>query len=237
MWQFETEFSEIIQRTPTIKSFRFPIRTNEAPFEPGQFFFVKIKVQGLNKIHHFSFSSSPTDSDYIEFTKRITSHDYSQALDNAKQGTWADIKGPYGNFILPIQKQPIAFLTGGIGITPMISILRYILDNDPSYDIVLIYENQSHRDIAFYKELSKISDSLPAFRVEYVLSEVNSHSEWQGKRGCINQNLIIETIPDYKNRLFYISGPPKMVSSLLEQLNLIKISEQQIKRDSFTGYD
>ncbi len=237
MWQFETEFSKIIQRTPTIKSFRFPIRTNEAPFKPGQFFFVTIKVQGLNKIHHFSFSSSPTESDYIEFTKRITSHDYSQALDRAKQGTWADIKGPYGNFILPTQKQPIAFLTGGIGITPMMSMLRYILDTDLNYDMVLIYGNQSYRDIAFYKELREISNLLPSLRVEHVLSEVNSHSEWEGKRGFINRNLIIETIPDYKDRFFYISGPPKMVASLIEQLNSIKISKEQIKRDSFTGYD
>ena len=87
MWQFDTKFSEIIQRTADIKSFRFPIHTDKAPFEPGQFFFVTIKVQEANQIHHFSFSSSPTDMEYIEFTKRITKHSYSQKLDKAKEGT------------------------------------------------------------------------------------------------------------------------------------------------------
>lgn len=236
MWQY-TKFSEIIQRTPEIKSFRFPIKTKDAPFEPGQFFFLAIKVRGVDGVHHFSFSSSPTDVDYIEFTKRITSHDFSQALDNAKPKTWAHIKSPLGKFTLPSQRQPLAFLTGGIGITPIRSMLRYIAHKDPNYDIALLYGNKSYKDIAFYHELNELTIILPSFRLEHVLSGHDFPNDWQGRRGYINKDSVVEAIPDYKERLSYVSGPPKMVLSLVEQLTAIKISEQQIKRDSFTGYD
>jgi len=237
LWQFDTEFSEIIQRTSDIKSFRFPIHSKDAPFSPGQFFFLTIEVGGVDAVHHFSFSSSPTDRDYIEFTKRITSHDFSQALDNIKPGTRAHIMGSFGKFILPSQGQKLAFLTGGIGITPIGSMLRYIAHKNLSYDIALLYGNKSYEDIAFYQELNELAFSLPSLHVGHVLSGPVFPDDWRGKKGYINTDLVVETIPDYKERLFYVSGPPKMVLSLIEQLAAVKIPEQQIKRDSFTGYD
>lgn len=86
MWEYDTEFSEIIRRTPEVKSFRFPISSTRTLYQAGQFFFVTIKVKGEEALHHFSFSSSPTDEQYLEFTKRITTSDYSQALNAAKPG-------------------------------------------------------------------------------------------------------------------------------------------------------
>ena len=237
MWQFDTEFSEIIQRSAGIKSFRLPVRVESAPYQPGQFFFLTMKVQGQDAVHHFSFSSSPTDGGYIEFTKRITPHDFSQALDAAKTGTLAHVMGPFGKFTLPEQIQPLAFLTGGIGITPVRSMLRYIAHNKLSYDMVLLYGNKSYQEITFHQELSELATSLPSLRVEHVLPGPDYPADWKGKRGLVSKDLIIESIPDYKKRLFYISGPPKMVLSLVEQLVACKIPEEQIKRDSFTGYD
>jgi ferredoxin-NADP reductase len=71
MWQFDSEVAEIIQRTPSVKSFRFKIRTKNVRYRPGQFFFLTIKVHGEDAVHHFSFSSSPTDKGYIEFTGTV----------------------------------------------------------------------------------------------------------------------------------------------------------------------
>jgi len=119
MWEFETEASEIIQRTPQVKSFRFPIRIRNVSYQPGQFFFLTIKINGKDALNHFSFSSSPTEKGYIEFTKRITTHEFSQALAAMKPGAWAHLKGPLGTFTLPKKKQKLAFLSGGIGITPL----------------------------------------------------------------------------------------------------------------------
>ena len=237
MWQFDTEFSQIVRRTPSVKSFRFPISPDNAPFEPGQFFFVTILVNGEKTLHHFTISSSPTDKGYLEFTKRITAHDYSQALDNMKPGDWAHIQGPSGGFILPPRRPPLAFLTGGIGITPARSMLRYIAHEKLDYDMVLLYGNAAEAEIAFRQELDKIAASHPSIRVEHVLSGPEFPPGWSGRRGTIDKDLVLELMPDYKERLFYLSGPPKMVISLEEQLKALNIPAKNIKQDSFTGYD
>lgn len=237
MWQFESEVSEIISRTPDIKSFRFPIQEKGVRYRSGQFFFVTIKIHGKEAIHHFSFSSSPTDKGYIEFTKRITSSDFSQALDTIQPGTWARLKGPEGNFTLPRTQHRLAFLSGGIGITPLRSMFRYIVAMRLHYDAVLLYGNNSFEDIAFRQELDDLAASHPGLRVEYMLSGPDFPPDWQGKRGLINKDLVYELIPDYKERLFYISGPPRMVIALEGQLDALDIPPVQIKRDSFTGYD
>jgi ferredoxin-NADP reductase len=235
MWQFETQFSEILTRVPGVKSFRFPVSPEKAPFEPGQFMFLTIKVKGAEALHHFTISSSPTDRDYLEFTKRITEHDYSQALDVMKPGDWAKIQGPSGAFTLPKKKEPLAFLTGGIGITPAMSMLRFVCSKKLDCDIVLLYGNNRYEDIVFRVEFDEICTAIPGLRIEHVLSE--PPPDWKGKTGLIDKKLVLEAIPDYKNRTFYISGPPRMVMSLQEQLAALKIPQDRIIRDSFTGYD
>jgi ferredoxin-NADP reductase len=237
MWQFDTLVSEIIQRTPQVKSFRFAIQAEGVSYEAGQFFFVTIKVNGKDAVHTFSFSSAPTEKGYLEFTKRITPHEFSQALAVTKPGGWANLKGPGGSFTLPQKKQKLAFLSGGIGITPMRSMLRYIADSGQSWDIVLLYGNSSYDDIVFRDELDKLSAMKTGLRVEHVLSGPDFPPEWKGKRGFINKDIVIETIPDFKERLFYLSGPPKMVTTLEAQIIALNLPQGQIKRDSFTGYD
>ena len=237
MWEFETEASEIIQRTPQVKSFRFPIRTHGVSYQPGQFFFLTIKIDGKDAVHHFSFSSSPTEKGYIEFTKRITAHEFSQALATMKPGAWAHLKGPMGAFTLPEKKQKLAFLSGGIGITPLRSMLRYVTDRKERWDIILLYGNASIEEIVFREELNSISESNPALKIVHVLSGPDIPQGWKGKIGLINKDLVAEVISDYKTRFFYISGPPKMVTTLEEQLMFLDIPPEQIQRDSFTGYD
>ena len=237
MWEFDTALAEVIQRTPAIKSFRFPIRAKNVRYRPGQFFFINIKVKGQNAEHHFSFSSSPTEKGYIEFTKRITSSDFSQTLAVMKPGDWAHLQGPAGEFTLSRKHRKLLFISGGIGITPLRSMLRYTLDKRLPYDIVLLYGNANLEDTAFRGELNAMAASNPSLRVEYVLSGPGVPADWTGKTGYVNSGLIRDTVPDFMERLSYISGPPKMVLSLIDQLLALGVPEDQVKRDSFTGYD
>ncbi len=236
MWQFETKLAQVIQRTPSVKSFRFP-RPPEADFAAGQYFFVTIKINGAEAVHHFTISSSPTERDYLEFTKRITDHEFSQALNVMKPGEWASLRGPLGTFTLPPGKQKLAFLSGGIGITPMHSMLRYIYERCDPWDIILLYGSASVEEIVFRDELDTFAAAGLGLKVVHVISGPNVPPGWTGKVGMINPDLVAEVIPDCTGRLFYVSGPPKMVTGLEEQLLTLKILDDRIKRDSFTGYD
>ncbi|MDP2743892.1 MAG: FAD-dependent oxidoreductase, partial [Dehalococcoidia bacterium] len=241
MWQFETTFSDIIRVTSDIKTFRFHVQGREkVTYKAGQFFFVTIRIDGKEAVHHFSLSSSPTETarrGYLEFTKRITASEYSQALDRMKPGDWVRLRGAQGEFTLLPTKRDLAFVSGGIGITPLRSMLRYIVDRKLSYDVVLVYGNNRFDNIAFREELDEMAAARKDIRVDYVLSGPDFPPGWTGKRGFVTREVIMESIPDFQKRVFYVSGPLKMVLSLEEQLAAIKVPSKQVKRDYFPGYD
>jgi ferredoxin-NADP reductase len=241
MWQFDTSLLEVIRRTPDIKTFRFDVRgRKDVTYKAGQYFYVTIKIGEQEGEHHFTISSSPTETEkagYLEFTKRITASDYSQTLDRMKPGDWARLQGPEGEFTLPPERADLAFLSGGIGITPLRSMLRYIADRGLEHNVVLIYGNNNWENVAFRDELEQIASAHSGIRVEYVLSGPDFPPSWMGRKGHITKDLVAEVVPDYKERIFYLSGPLKMVLSLEEQLAAIKIPKKQIKHDYFPGYD
>lgn len=237
-WHFETELSQVIPRTSSIRSFRFPIGAKGVRYRAGQFFFITILVDGQEADHHFSFSSSPTEKGYLEFSKRVTGSAFSQTLAKIEPGAWARIRGPLGGFVLPAKPQKLAFLSGGIGITPLRSMMRYAGDRGIPHDIVLLYGNPSLEETAFREEL-EATQGLPgpAIRIEYVLSGPGIPADWRGRTGFINSQIVTEVMPDYRERLFYVSGPPRMVLALKEQLEALEIPPGRIRLDSFTGYD
>lgn len=241
MWQFETSVLEVTRRTSDIKTFRLDARGQaNVQYEAGQYFFVTIRIEGQEALHTFSLSSSPTETavkGYLEFTKRITTSDYSRALDRMKPGDWARLRGAAGDFTLPPAGQRLCFLSGGIGITPFRSMLRYIADRQLDYDIVLLYGNNSWDDIAFREELQEIGDSHKGIKVEYVLSGPDVPPGWRGKKGRITGELVTELVPDYLQRMFYASGPFPMVVALEQQLAAIEVPASQIRHDYFPGYD
>ena len=237
MWQFESALTDVVRRTPTIKTFRFPIRAKGVRWRPGQFFYLTIRVKGKAAEHHFTISSSPTERGYIAFTKRITTSDYSQVLDVMKPGDWARLAGAEGSFTLPLAPRKLCFLSGGIGITPLRSMLRYITDKTLTFDVVLLYSNANPSEIAFADELEYMTKQNRNIKVVHVLSGPGIPAGWKGETGLINSELVQRRVPDYKERLCYVSGPPKMVMSLQEHLAKLGLPAAQVKHDTFTGYD
>ncbi len=237
MIEFETKILDIIPRTNNVKSFRFGIKEG-VDFKPGQFFFVTIKVDNAERTKHFSFSNSPTEKGYVEFTKRITESEYSKGLERLKIGDWAKLKMPYGSFTFTAEFEKIAFLSGGIGITPIRSICKYVADKGLSTDIVLLYGNNKEEDIIFREDLGRMASANKNIRIVYTLTSADVNKEkWPGRSGYIDEKMIKEEIADYKERVFYICGPPKMVEALTNILkDRLGVGEDRLKIENFTGY-
>jgi len=231
--KFETKIKEIIPRTADVTSYRFP-RPPELTYKSGQYFFITIKQGDRELTKHFSFSSSPTEKDHFEFTKKFTDHEYSMALKAAKVGDWARIDAPYGQFTFEGEYPKIAQLAGGIGITPFISMCKNATDKRLSSKITLFYGCRTENDIAFKQELEKMQEQNKNLKIVFMVNEASSH--WKGATGVINAEMIKKELPDYKDNLFYVCGPPPMVKAMETLLESIGLPKTQLKLEYFTGY-
>jgi ferredoxin-NADP reductase len=231
---FESIIEKIIPRTSSVKSFQIP-RPLDFYFKAGQFVEVTIKVDGQDQTKYFTISSSPTETQYIQFTKRITDSAFSKTLDQLEPGAWIRINGPMGRFTLDRASGKIAFLSGGIGITPIRSICRYAVDKKIDTDIVLIYGNRNEHDIPFKDDLKQMQQKAQHLKIVHVLDKPGEG--WNGYRGFITKEIIAKEAPDYADRVFFVCGPPKMVEGMVGMLkNDLFLTDERIVIENFSGY-
>jgi ferredoxin-NADP reductase len=230
----EAKIKEIIQRTYNVKSVRLKIQ-EDALFKAGQFMSVTLETKEKYQ-RYLSISSSPTEKGYLEFTKKITESDFSKILDALKPDDSLRIKYPFGKFTLednPAEK--IAFLSGGIGITPIRSICKFAADKKLDLDIILLYANRAFKEVVFKDDFDALQKSSLKLKVVHVLCE--NEPGFQYTVGRINAAVIKEEIPDYAQRKFFLCGPPSMVEAmkkiLREELN---VAWENIVTENFQGY-
>ncbi len=132
--------------------------------------------------------------------------------------------------------KPLVFIAGGIGIAPFKSMIKNIMDKKLKANIILLYANRHIEDIA-YKNLLDQAEKF-GIKTIYTLTDVKSTpKDWKSETGYVNENLIKREIPDFKNRIFYISGPQLMVDNFKEILGKIGVKRKNIKSDFFPGYN
>ena len=154
MKEIKAELIKRIKRTETIESFRFKPE-QRIDFQPGQFLQLILDKKNrdsytLNKF--LSFSSAP-GKDYIEVTKRISESEFSKGLQKLNPGDQVLLEASMGDCVFQDDYAKIGFLIGGIGITPVISILEYIVDKGYDTDVCLLYSNRTDNEIAFRQQI------------------------------------------------------------------------------------
>jgi ferredoxin-NADP reductase len=231
--KFETTVKEIIPRTPNVASFRFP-KPLELLYKAGQYFFITIKSDGKELTKHFSFSSSPTEKNHIEFTKKFTDSEFSAALKKLKSGDWARIDAPYGEFTFEGEHAKIGLLAGGIGITPLRSICKYCTDKQLDTKITMLYGSRTEADIAFREELETMQQQNKNLKIVFTLNE--GPLSWKGAVGFITGDMVKREIPEYKETMFYTCGPPPMVEVMEKLVDSLGLPKSQLKREYFSGY-
>jgi ferredoxin-NADP reductase len=195
---------------------------------------VTLKHDGKEITHYFSFSSSPSEKEYIEFTKRLSLSDYSTALRNMKVGDWAKIEGPNGNFTFEGEHPKVVLLAGGIGITPFFSICKNATDVGLASKIILFYASRTPNDIPFKKEIMELNRKNPNLKVILTVNEPTQG--WTGRTGNIDAYMIIKEVPGYSEYIFYACGPPPMVKAMQTIIQSIGISKDRLKIEQISGY-
>jgi ferredoxin-NADP reductase len=236
MEQLNGRFIESINRTPTVKSLRF-ILEKKIEFLPGQFLQFLLDRENpqnkeLNK--YLSFSCSPFRQ-YIEVTKRISASQFSQRLLALAPGEDVLFRAALGACVFRDEYKKIAFLIGGIGITPAISIIEYIMDKKLDTDVALFYSNKSEEEIAFRIELDDWQRLSQRLKVFYTVTECPPNDA-RCIRGSINQQLLESRLADIKERICFAFGPPKMVEAMKGLCLGLGCDPEKIKTESFLGY-
>tara|TARA_B100000315_G_C14566337_1_gene583136 strand:- start:10 stop:720 length:711 start_codon:yes stop_codon:yes gene_type:complete len=226
---------ERIKRTQDVESFRFSTQ-ERIDFLPGQFLQTIFNEENLadkelNK--YLSFSSSPA-KDYIEVTKRMSQSRFSQKLNSLKSGVEVLFKSPLGNCIFKDEYKKIAFLIGGIGITPVISIIEYIVDKKINTDVIVLYSNKTE-DIAFREELDYWQSTCSNIKVIYAVTECRP-KDVNCIAGSITKDLLLKVIDDWRQRVFFIFGPPNMIGAMNNLCSEAGCDRELVKVETFTGY-
>jgi ferredoxin-NADP reductase len=207
-------------------------------FQPGQYLEWTLDVPNADSRGNrrsFTIASSPTEDQVRLGVKFYPSPStFKRALGTMQPGDQIYASQLAGTFVLPRNPNTkLAFLAGGIGITPFRSMIQYLLDRNERRDITLLYGNAATHDIA-YRGVFDAADRDLGIRTVYAVA--SDPSPEPGMRaGFIDAKMIRAEIPDYRQRVFYISGPHAMVSLMQQTLRDMGVPRSRIKTDFFPG--
>ena len=224
--------SEVVRRSPLAVSVRFEVPQGFS-YLPGQYMFITIGEGRAALMRHLTISSSPTEP-FLEVTKGLTGHPFAHALSSLAPGDQVHIRGPYGDFTFSGEYSKVAFISGGIGITPLRSMTRYAIDRGLPTSIKLLYSCRTDEELLFFPELSKLAELHSALELAVTLTRPGPG--WTSRVGRIDRDFVGREVADWKERVFYCSGPAGMVEAIAAILREIGVPEDRIRQEYFPGY-
>jgi len=205
-------------------------------YEPGQYALITLLEpkyhdnEGNSRL--FSIANSPTRKDILMFATRALDSAFNKNILELPIGTKATIGKPGGN--TPLHKDvsiPAVFLIGGIGITPVRSMVEYSVLEKLPYEMYLFYGNKRKSLMAFYDEFSEWAKIKPGFKFIPVVEE--TEKDWHFESGIITEDLIKKYVNDFSKPIFYIVGPPQMVDIMESILIKNNVNPEKIKLERF----
>ena len=185
--------------------------------------------------HHWTISSSPTADGVLASTIK-ESGDFTASIGKTKVGDTALVYGPFGRFSYALhpEERDLVFIAGGIGITPLMSMLRHIRDTHAKVKVTLLYANKSERDIAFRDELAAMERAAgPGIKVVHVLNKPGD--EWKGESGHLDGEKIKRHCgPELRGKAFYVCAPPGLMDQTIAFLRGAGVPPAQIHYERFS---
>ncbi|MEX2345150.1 MAG: ferric reductase-like transmembrane domain-containing protein [Balneolaceae bacterium] len=201
-------------------------------FEAGQFAWLTLGDTPFKlQQHPFSFSSSAENQLKCQFTIKELG-DFTGKISTVETGTEVYLEGPYGTYTLPSDMDAyIIFFAGGIGITPIMSMLRTMNDRNDPREIILFYGNKDEETTAFRSELEAIQKTLN-LKIIHVLEE--PPEAWEGETGFINEEIMKRHLPEDSDKvIYYVNGPPVMQEAIESTLQEGNVPLWRMNSESF----
>ena len=203
-----------------------------APFEPGQFAWLKFAGAPFGLVEHpFSYSSSAERPGQPQFTVKARG-DFSEAVAALEAGTPVLIDGPHGSYRLP-RSAPMVLIAAGVGITPTMSILRTLADRADGRRLCLFYSSRNWDDITFREELVELQGQLD-LQVVHVLTRPGP--DWSGVGGRLDRRKLAIHLPEWSDDAeFFICGPPAFAETVTNHLLALGIAQERVHAECFSS--
>ncbi|MGQ7245914.1 FAD-binding oxidoreductase [Halomonas sp. V046] len=229
---------KVIQETWDVRTFCFMA---EQPvlffFKPGQFVTLELEVQGEQVLRSYTISSSPSvPYSFSISVKRVPGGKVSNWLhDNLDVGHELAVHGPVGNFnAIDFPADKVLMLSGGVGITPLMSMTRWFFDTNASVDLEFIHSARTPRDIIFHRELEHIFSRIPEFRLHIVCERDHELNQaWAGFRGFLSEPMLELMVPDFLEREIFCCGPTPYMDAVKRLLDRRGFDMDRYHEESF----
>jgi ferredoxin-NADP reductase/DMSO/TMAO reductase YedYZ heme-binding membrane subunit len=237
-WSGSLRVERITQETPHVKTFRLAaIKGQKLPFgyQPGQYLTLALPIGQRMVKRSYTIASTPTRPGNCEVTiKREQPGTSSRYMhESVRVGDLIQLAAPSGQFVFTGKgERGIVMIAGGVGITPLMSMLRYLTDRAWPGAIHLVYSNKSLEDIIFRDEIENLARRHANLRVTFTLTQ-GGGAEWAGRMGRIDAALLRECITDLAGLPVFICGPDAMLKSMKELLPALGIPAPRIHFESF----
>src|SRR5262245_6553498 len=210
-------------------------------FKPGQSVDLTLlnppETDSEGNVRTFSIASAPFE-EHLMFATRMRDTAFKRSLKKMPLGSVVKMDSAIGSFTLHKNSaKPAVFLTGGIGITRFSSIVRQADHDRPPHKLHLCYSNGRPEDAPFIEVLKNLEKTNPQFRFIDTMTEMSrSKRTWNGETGRINKEMLSKYLNDLRGPIYYIAGPPAMVSLMRKMLVASGVDEDCIRTDEFAGY-
>jgi len=221
-------------------TFWFDTNGSDYDFRAGQhadFAFLHPSVgDESDNLRTFSLANSPHDKGLVMIAMRMRETGFKTALMSAALGTKFKVSRPRGSFTLHKDfARPAVFLAGGIGITPVRSILDWATQERLPYKLYLFYSNREAVDAAFLEEFEASTMQNPRFTFIPTITRL-TYSAWRYEVGHINRQMLSRYLTGLNRPVFYIAGPSGMVSAMTDVLRSMNVSDDDIRTEEFGDY-
>ena len=219
----------IKQETHDTKTFTIDLE-QPLEFKTGQF--IMLSIPDVEVSRAYSVSCSGGKKKQVTVTMKIYSDgNFTLKADKLKRGDLVGIKGPFGQFVFDNDiKKDVILIGAGSGISTLHPILRDIIDNNLENNVKLIYSVKTSKDIIFYDEIKSLNKKHDNF--EFFITLTDSNDDWSGSLGRLKSEILNREIKN-KDCLCFVCGPPNFVKIMIESLEKIGVSKNNIKREMY----
>jgi ferredoxin-NADP reductase len=230
---------QIVDETHDVRTFRFvAVPPKMFVYRPGQFMTLEVLIDGQVVRRSYTISTSPSRPLVVSVTvKRVTGGTISNWLhDNLKVGDMLFADGPHGKFTcIDDENDRFLFISGGSGVTPVMSMSRWLADTSHGADINFLHFARSPIDLIFEHELRLMAHNYPNFRPEFIVSNVDPGTEWSGRTGRITPELLMAACPDLHARSIYVCGPAPFMEATQKMVEGLGFDMDRFHLESFGG--